>query len=325
MSVVTDSPQEVITLVLRVRPPQEPQEHLKDLVKILEKYGLWKDPLSKKLFQWGAKAINDLSTIKGEEALQKFAKEKIDLLRQKILISPLDGTPLKKTVLERKWPWEEEELDRYRALSYLSPFDRQPMEEAKPHGFANELSAWAESFFGQTRKEESDKKESKILSTIDPKSKELSQQEQMQIHSYIKTTVERAQRALAALTLEEQQRQTELMRNERRQLSLFKQQMTVATNAKVEEEKLRAAQREKTLKEGLNNYQETTQNTIDIYKNRSKETDKKNEFLEQQAKHQSSELSQLKGQIGYLNSKVSECNSQLDRLRNEKSDSCVIL
>lgn len=125
---------------------------LASLTIILETYALWEDPLSQHLFKWGVKVL-EMANPEGEkltlqQAQEKFQK-KIQHLFQKILVNPLDDSPnsprLEHPVLERDWVWEKAFLESYLTLNNLSPFDGKPMEEMRPHLFAEEMIKWTKS------------------------------------------------------------------------------------------------------------------------------------------------------------------------------------
>lgn len=116
---------------------------LDQLGKILIKYDSWRDPLSLRLFKWGAKAVSvDLAGGSLGSAEWIAARTQIDKLRHKILVNPLDGSPLQHPVLEREWTWEGWQLEHYRTLHPQSPFDGERLTSLRPHDFALEMLAW---------------------------------------------------------------------------------------------------------------------------------------------------------------------------------------
>lgn len=103
------------------------------------------DPLSKKLFEWGTgvidRALKNMS--KSQNVIAAIAQERLDVL-SKILVSPLDGSPLQDPRSERDWVWEARQHAECRWLfSSVSPFDNQPMSPEPPsHLFAKEMIDW---------------------------------------------------------------------------------------------------------------------------------------------------------------------------------------
>ncbi len=125
------------------------QELQESLSTILEKYKDWKDPLSKKLFAWGVEVISlDLEGNEWSSQAQAKATSLADDLARKILVNPLDNSPLMKPLIDRgRWIWDKWMLDDFRRLAPTagSPFTNQPFDVA-PHHFAWDVIEWTALF-----------------------------------------------------------------------------------------------------------------------------------------------------------------------------------
>lgn len=125
------------------------QELQESLTAILEKYKGWKDPLSKKLFAWGVDVISlDLEGNGWSSQAQAKAMCLADDLARKILVNPLDDSPLTKPMIDRgRWIWDKWMLDDFRRLAPKagSPFTNQPF-DVTPHHFAWDVIEWTALF-----------------------------------------------------------------------------------------------------------------------------------------------------------------------------------
>jgi hypothetical protein len=112
---------------------------------ILERYPGWDDILSKKLFTWGIDTCKMAikNGAKGLTIIAAIAQERFDEL-SKILVNPLDGSPLQEPVLEREWTWEAwQHAECRRLFSSVSPLDGEPMSPNPPsHLFVKEMIDW---------------------------------------------------------------------------------------------------------------------------------------------------------------------------------------
>lgn len=112
------------------------ETNLNCLAQILQKYENWHDPLATRLTNWGEKLIVCLfdSDLPPEMAFQQGLK-KIAKLYRKILISPLDSSPLDKILMNGNEYWSNwmfvhwQQLTEHLEFSLRSPFTDQPMEK----------------------------------------------------------------------------------------------------------------------------------------------------------------------------------------------------
>lgn len=125
------------------------QSSLDDLSIILVKYRDWKDVLSSQIHSWGASSfLWDGGEPTPEEL--RMSVIKVDQLRTKILVNPLDQSPLKAPLLDGAWTWEKWMLDDYEVCckeintQFLSPFDNGLI-RAEEHTFAKETLKWLNS------------------------------------------------------------------------------------------------------------------------------------------------------------------------------------
>jgi len=142
-------------LVLRLRLPSEQrdlrvsrtiQTHLGRFVEILDQHQSLTDALSLGISRWGSQVsslILDRGSLSEEDFIQAIA-DKVEELRKRILINPLDRAPLQEPLLVNDEVWEGWMLRHYRALSRYSPYDRRVLGAASPHIFAKEMIAWLE-------------------------------------------------------------------------------------------------------------------------------------------------------------------------------------
>lgn len=109
---------------------------------------IWNDRVSRRLRLWcdetRALSAND------PQVLQNKCNE----LFSKILIK--FNRPLKEPVLERGWVWEKKLFESYRLDWSLSPFDGKPMEDIRPHSFAQQIISWARSYLNSQTSQPSD-------------------------------------------------------------------------------------------------------------------------------------------------------------------------
>jgi hypothetical protein len=119
---------------------------LDQLTLILYRYRSWEDPLSLRLFAWGARQLFRLARLEEGTLSDEEVAAKVDRLLRTHLCNPMSQAPYERPVLERKWTWERAALEEYAAWSgsNLSPFDGQPMTAPRVHFFACEMLAWAE-------------------------------------------------------------------------------------------------------------------------------------------------------------------------------------
>lgn len=122
--------------------------YLNELEGYLCTYDLNTDPLSERLHKWGRRTVLACYAphfIFDAEAIQK-AGRRIQKLLKRVLINPLDTSPLCQPVLERHWTWEKWMLEDYQTLTTKSGFDQEEMAPMVPHTFAKMMLLWAHSF-----------------------------------------------------------------------------------------------------------------------------------------------------------------------------------
>ncbi len=163
---------------------QNPEVYVEAICEILEKYKDWKDPLSKKLFAWGVDVISiDLERM-SQTAIDQRVLGLADELASKILLNPLDHSPLVKPMLDRSlWVWEKESLDDYRYIAPKanSPFDNKPF-DVTPHHFALDILEWTRALpidihlLGKAERAEN-KQEAGALQVLIPREKQLGDQQ----------------------------------------------------------------------------------------------------------------------------------------------------
>lgn len=103
----------------------------------------WNDTLSQDIRVWSVKIAKvDLRALRSLDDVHTIACASVQELAEKVLLNPLDGSPLQEPVLERTWVWEKRMYDDYRELINRSPFDKEPMAAALPHTFAQKIMAW---------------------------------------------------------------------------------------------------------------------------------------------------------------------------------------
>lgn len=123
------------------------EQVLDELTAILVDYESWDDPLSKRIFKWGAEVLQFDLTDKREftEVFRSNVEKRINHLVREILVNPLDKAPLKKPLLvDAEWVWEEWMYKDYVQFSAISPFNGNPMKDVVSHVFAEKMIQWAE-------------------------------------------------------------------------------------------------------------------------------------------------------------------------------------
>jgi hypothetical protein len=123
------------------------ERSLDDLTEILLDHESWNDPLSKRMFKWGAKVLQfDLTKdLELSKVFQSNVKKQIDRLATKILVNHLDKAPLKNPLLvNNEFVWEEWMLNDYLDLPKTSSFDQEQFKNVVPHAFAQEMLEWME-------------------------------------------------------------------------------------------------------------------------------------------------------------------------------------
>lgn len=111
-------------------------------------YESWQDPFSQLIGDWGTRmfvhTINP--TFEFNDATREDISFEIHQLRNKILINPLDASPLTSPIIDRRWIWEKWMLTDYLSTGCpLSPYDGKLL-VARTHNFALEMLLWAKSF-----------------------------------------------------------------------------------------------------------------------------------------------------------------------------------
>lgn len=111
-----------------------------ELAVIVFKYQSWRDSLSQSIHYWSADVIragNQLDIRIEISEILKIVQQKIEILRQEILISPLDGcTPLEDPILVEGEAWERWQFQDFCSTIDLSlPFE--------PHAFGKEILCWS--------------------------------------------------------------------------------------------------------------------------------------------------------------------------------------
>lgn len=140
---------------MEMRNDRESQIRLKDaceqaldeLTAILVDHESWDDPLSKRIFKWGAEVLQfDLTDERGfTEAFRSNVQKKINHLTREILVNPLDKAPLQKPILvDSEWVFEEWMYKDYIQFFDVSPFSRKPIKNVISHIFAEKMVQWAE-------------------------------------------------------------------------------------------------------------------------------------------------------------------------------------
>lgn len=124
---------------------------------------LWTDPLSAKLFNWGFKVLTIPFPEDGEPTAEQLAiaRNKVERLIHKTLVSPLGSTPFQPLkpsepfiVLDRlRWPWAAWQFADYekafqflapQGVGVISPFDNQAHAVPRVHEFAEEMVRWSQ-------------------------------------------------------------------------------------------------------------------------------------------------------------------------------------
>lgn len=125
---------------------------IKELCRINKTYGHWQDYLSLSLLEWIRKFPSEFPLCSPtsqqrltSQQIQDIVRIKLDELRQKILVNPLNvALPLTEPVLDGLWTWERSWLVNCHTLSHVSHLTKQPFEtEIRVHLFAVDMIAWA--------------------------------------------------------------------------------------------------------------------------------------------------------------------------------------
>lgn len=123
---------------------------LGQLGQILDAHSTWRDPLSQRLFRWGAAvAAIDLSS---PGALLVARARAFALLRElsAILVNPFDDSPLRDPVLDGDRVWEGWMLRDYCRIApgAPSPYSGRPI-QIRTHDFAVAMLRWLRSIQGE--------------------------------------------------------------------------------------------------------------------------------------------------------------------------------
>lgn len=319
----------VLVLQLRAASPaensifQKAKTSLMQLVEILEKYENWNDPLSLKLFDWGAKAITIISKISKNNDYEKFAKESIQFLVQSILVSDLTGSTLKTPLLDRQWVWEEAELKQFQAETQcnLSPFDQIAIQQT-PHLFANAMISWVDSSkkIFQEQAQEQDQKSSAALAIVPTISSQSSTIE--------RTAILAKYRMMARDAIQDSKNWPVLMgiTTETWLLQIYDKKIKEEIAQQVELCRARLQQHEKETKDKIDSLQNTVQQIEEIAEKRINETNLNLQAEKQKMAHSTKMIAYLKGQVESLNHNLQESQRQVQELANRNSGGgCVIL
>lgn len=117
------------------------EELFDNLTEILLNNEHANDPLSLKLFEWGANVCEiDINSEEDTIAFKEIARKKVHAL-QRILTNPMTNTPLISPVLDGDWIWEKSMLEDYLTLSSISPYTEQSI-DMRVHSFALQMIKW---------------------------------------------------------------------------------------------------------------------------------------------------------------------------------------
>lgn len=131
-------PDPATTTLMPVRSLRAVVDKLSNIIKT---HKSWDDNLSVWLKSWGKKTVTDLlnTQITPNKALKNFARAIYDLYL-KVLVSPMDSSPMKSILLVNNDDvWSNWMLVHYQDLAkrlgqeLKSPFTGEPMEEIPPH------------------------------------------------------------------------------------------------------------------------------------------------------------------------------------------------
>lgn len=123
---------------------------LNELTQIFVEYETWNDPLSEKLFEWGANVLKFDTAHESEfsELFHTNVRNCINQLATEILVNPLGGGQLQTPILvDEEWVWEAAVLSDYINSCPGIPVnplsrDKQPIQNIIPHAFAQKMIQW---------------------------------------------------------------------------------------------------------------------------------------------------------------------------------------
>lgn len=134
------------TIVWKFCPAFEQVDYIQvihELAAIAFKYQSWRDSLSQSIHYWSSDVIKTSAQLNSDTEIPeilKIVQEKIEILRQEILVSPLDGcTPLEDPILVEGEAWELWQFHDFCSIIETSfPYE--------PHSFGKEMVTWSLQF-----------------------------------------------------------------------------------------------------------------------------------------------------------------------------------
>jgi hypothetical protein len=127
---------------LKVKSKSKEAFAFEKLVSIFETYSRWTDVLSKSIFVWGKQLIIDFAAKDlSKTATYDEAFERVEFLRNQILVDSVLKQPLRNPKMDGDWIFEESFLAKFEK-KYGEPF---PCNAIRTHEFAKEMIAWISS------------------------------------------------------------------------------------------------------------------------------------------------------------------------------------